>query len=333
MSWSLYDSLMNVYGTNEADRAVAQAKETFYMEAVDNPGYHPKCKRNGVPQRFLIERTDVPYKAKFVTFPDEEIWPGDLIEVNGLIYIIIEPPRFLDRINLVAVGRLCNINLKWQDFDGRICSSPVCLDAGVYSTTLNGTDTIQAPDKQFKLFVPYNDDTSKLYLDKRIAVDTRYDKHGKRVLECYRITGMNRVAKTYGEGGHLLICELRSSTYSPEHDNVDELICDYVAPADDDTPIVHPTCVITGRSRIRIGKSQTYAATFEDESGSVVPDLDAVWTLNGDTTGISLTDGEMLNSVSLSVLKDEDLIGAVVMLTATASDGSTHASMEIEVVG
>lgn len=333
MSWDVYDSLMSVYGTNEADCAVAQAKETFYLEAVDNPGYHPKCKRNGVPQRFLIERTDVPYKAKFVTFPEEEIWPGDLIEVNDLIYIIIEPPRFLDRINWAAVGRLCNINLKWQDFDGRICSSPVCLDAGVYSTTLNGTDTVQAPDKQFKLFLPYNEDTSKLYLDKRIAVDTRYDQHGKQILECYRITGMNRVAKTYGEGGHLLICELRSSTYSPEHDNVDELICDYVTPPEDDTPVVHPTCILTGRPRIRIGKSQTYSASFEDENGDAIMGINAVWTLNGDTEGVTLTDGEMSDTISLSVRKDEDLIGAVVLLTATASDGSTHASMEVEVVG
>ena len=332
MSWDVYDRMMNVYGTDEANRAVATAKETFYLEAVDNPGYHPDCKRNGVPQRFLIERTDVPYKAKFVTFPDEDIWPGDLIEVNGLVYIIIEPPRFLDRINWAAVGRLCNVNLKWQDFDGRICSSPVCLDAGVYSTTLNGTDTVQAPDKQFKLFLPFNDDTSKLFLDKRIAVDKRYDKHGRQILECYRITGMNRVAKTYGEGGHLLICELRSSNYSPEHDNVEELICDYIIPPTEDNPSEPPTCLINGRSTTRIGKSQKYTAAFVDANGNVLSGAEAVWTLDGDTTGWTMTPNGC-NTLMLSVDKKEELIGAVITLTATAQDGSAHASMEVEVIG
>ena len=332
MSWETYDRFMNVYGTNEADRAVAAAKETFYLEAVDNPSYHPNCKRNGVPQRFLIERTDVAYKAKFVTFPDEEIWPGDLIEVEDLIYIIIEPPRFLDRINWAAVGRLCNVNLKWQDFDGRICSSPVCLDAGVYSTTLNGTDTVQAPDKQFRLYAPFNSDTAKLYLDKRIAVDTRYDKHGKQILECYRITGMNRVAKTYGEGGHLLICELRSSNFSPEHDNVDELICDYVTPPDESDATTPPTCLLNGRSTMRIGKTQKYTAAFVNENDETISGVTAVWALNGDTMGWTLTPGAD-NTATLSVDKDENLIGSVVTLVAAADDDSAHASMEVEVVG
>lgn len=333
MSWDVYDRLMNVYGTNEADRAVMQAKETFYLEAVDNPGYYPNCKRNGVPQQFLIERTDVPYKAKFVTFPDEDIWPGDIIEVEDFIYIIIEPPRFLDRINWAAVGRLCNINLKWQDFDGRIFSSPACLDAGVYSTTLNGTDTIQAPDKQFKLFLPYTEETSRLHLDKRIAVDTRYDSHGRKILECYRITGMNRIAKTYGEGGHLLICELRSSSFSPEHDNVDELICDYTTPPVDETSVISTTCLLNGRSQIRIGKTQIYTAAFVDDAGEIMTDVYAVWSLDGATSGLTITSNATDNTVSLSVTKNEDWIGAVVTLTATASDNSTYASMEVEVVG
>ena len=332
MSWDVYDRLMNVYGTNEADRAVATAKETFYLEAVDNPGYHPDCKRNGVPQRFLIERTDVPYKAKFVTFPDEEIWPGDLIEVDDLIYIIIEPPRFLDRINWAAVGRLCNIDLKWQDFDGRICSSPVCLDAGVYSTTVNGTDTIQAPDKQFKLFMPFNDDTAKLYLDKRIAVDTRYDQHGNLILECYRITGMNRVAKTYGEGGHLLICELRSSLFSKEHDNVDLMICDYIDVAQPEPVDTELPCEILGRSKIRMGKSQQFTAKLLDAEGVELEHPAVVWQLVDAPNGVSSTQTEFSDQIVVHVNKDEDLIGAIFTVILSAGNGQYNATLEVEVI-
>lgn len=329
MSWDVYDTLMNVYGTNEADRAVNTAKETFYREAIDNPGYHPDCKRNGVPQRFLIERTDVPNKAKFVTFPDEKIYPGDLIEVNDLIYIIIEPPRFLDRINWAAVGRLCNIDLKWQDFDGRICHSPVCLDAGVYSTTLNGTDTLQAPDKQFKLFMPYTDETAKFYLDKRIAVDWRYDKHGKKVLECYRVTGMNRVAKTYGEEGHLLICELRSSTFSPEHDNVEELICDYVDPPTEPTEATSAQCNIIGRPSIRMGRSQQYTVAISTSDGTEIEAAGVSWDTAAVPVGIQTTVDDIC-TLTISIPKDEDWIGTVFNISVSADDAES-ATIEIEV--
>lgn len=332
MSWAVYERLLNVYGTNEADRAVNEAKETFCREAIDNPGYHPDCKRNGIPQRFLIERTDVPYKAKFVTFPDEEIYPGDLIEVEDYIYIIIEPPRFLDKITWAAVGRLCNIDLKWQNFDGRICHSPVCLDAGVYSTTLNGTDTIQAPDKQFKLYMPYNDETAQFYLDKRIAVDTRYDKHGKKILECYRVTGMNRIAKTYGQDGHLLICELRSSTFSSEKDNVDEMICDYVTPPEESDAIPSVSCVIAGRSTIRIGKTQQYTTSFFDANGDELTDCVTIWDVSDCGLPITTSIGDTDNTLLVSVPKDENLIGTVFVVKACADGTEEITSIEIEVV-
>ena len=334
MSWDVYDRFMTVYGDTECDRAIEQARETFLREAIDHPCYRPNCKRNGKPQRFLVERTDVPYKAKFVTFPTEEIFPGDLIEVENYTYIIIEPPRFVDRINWAAVGRLCNLTLRWQDFDGRICSSPVCLDAGVYSTTLNGTDTVQAPDKQFKLYAPYNEDTAKLYLDKRIAVDRRYDKHGNQILECYRITGTNRVAKTYGTGGHLLICELRSSNYSPEHDNTDELICDYVTPPkqDDGAPNA-ASCTIKGRKSIRIGHTQRYTVERTDNDGQTIDVNSPIWTYGGDTKYATMTPIQDHGAVDLSILKDEDAVGAIIRISATIDNGASYSTLEVEVIG
>lgn len=329
MSWGTYDRLLKVYGATTDEIAVNQAKETFLLEAVENPDYYPDCKRNGEPQRFLIERTDVPYKAKFVTFPDEEIYPGDLIEVRDLIYILIEPPRFLDKINWAAVGRLCNLDLHWQDFDGNILTCPVCLDAGVYSTTLNGTDTVQAPDKQFKLYLPYNEDTATLHLDQRIAVDTRFDKHGKTVLECYRITGMNRVAKTYGKGGHLLICELRSSTYSEEHDNLELMICDY-KPLDrpPDVPSDLP-CSIDGRKQVRIGGKQQYTAHFYNADGDEAADIVASWSLP-ESPLVMTADG---NSLTVKVPKNEDLIGNVYVVHLGGMETDVYSlDLEIEVI-
>lgn len=334
-NWALYERFMNAYGETEDERAVNLAKEDFLAEAVDNPDYRPNCKRNGVQQRFLVERTDVPYKAKFVTFPDEEIYPGDLVECNGLVFIIIEPPRYLERVNWAAIGRLCNLNLKWQDFDGNICSSWSSLDAGVFSTTINGTDTVQAPDKQFKLYLPYNEQTATLYLDKRIAVDTRYDQFGKTILECYRITGTNRVARTYGQQGHLLVAELRSSPFSEEHDNIEQMICDWREPGNTTQPQCAYRCKseISGRDRIRIGAKATYTATFYTRAGAVDETIEAEWDdIDCPQDVAYLIDG---NTVTLAVKKSEDLIGETVLLTMNAHNSVLYDTItkEVEVIG
>ena len=332
-TWGTYDRFMKIYGDTLVETTVNQAKETFLLEAVENPGYRPNCTRNGKPQRFLVERTDVPYKAKFVTFPDEEIYPGDVVECDGYIFIIIEPPRFLDRINWAAVGRLSNMTLHWQDFAGNICTSPVCLDAGVYSTTMNGTDTVQAPDKQFKLYLPFNEETATLHLEQRIAVDTRYDKFGNVILECYRITGMSRVARTYGAEGHLLVCELRSSTYSPEHDNVELMICDYRSPKEELPVVTELPCEISGRAKISIGKSQKYTAKFYAQDMSPVDDVTAAWDLSALPSSVSALCVCTDNVLTLKVPKDEDLIGETLIIGVSAQDSESYAAtMEIEVV-
>lgn len=331
--WAVYDALLKAYGNDIVETTVNEAQETFLLEAIENPDYRPNCTRNGVPQRFLVERTDVPYKAKFVTFPNEEIYPGDVVECDGYTFIIIEPPRFMERINWAAVGRLTNMTLHWQDFEGNICTSPVCLDAGVYSTTMNGTDTVQAPDKQFKLYLPYNEQTATLYLEKRIAVDTRFDKHGNTILECYRITGMSRVARTYGAEGHLLVCELRSSTFSPEHDNVELMICDYRAPQDAAPAATVLPCEISGRGRIGIGKTQKYIAKFYLQDEETLTDDVAVWDLSA--LPVEIANGCTIdgNTLSLVVPKNEDLIGETLLLRVTAQNTDSYeAALEIEVV-
>lgn len=334
INWSVYDAFMNAYGETEDERAVNRAKEDFLIEAVDNPDYRPNCLRNGVQQRFLVERTDVPYKTKFVTFPDEEIYPGDIIECDGHVFIIIEPPRFLERVTWAAVGRLCNLDLRWQDFDGNICNSYASLDAGVYSTTINGTDTVQAPDKQFKLYLPYNEQTATLYLDKRIAVDTRYDQFGKKILECYRITGTNRVAKTYGTGGHLLIAELRSSPFSEQRDNVEQMICDWIEPDSGQNKSCHRfyKSEISGRQQIRMGTTSKYNALFYDRYNQRDEQVVASWSVSAPQ---SVTSSEMDGVLSVCVPKDESLIGETITLALSANDSEAYRiiSMEIEVIG
>jgi hypothetical protein len=266
----------------------------------------------------VIDRTETSYKCKIIAFPDEDLYVGDLISVDDENLIVTEV-RSLNPLQKVGTAWLCNINLSFQNGTHDIITRPAVLDSGVYSTTKNGNEELQYVDKQFKLYLPYDDDTKKIYVDKRIAVDTRFDKHGKEILEVYSVTGINRVARSYGKGGHLLICELRSGTYSPSDDNLELMICDYIAENDSGSSVTEQLpCFISGRPTIMLGQTRTYTATFYDADNQEVSGIEPVWNIVGN---IEVSTQEVENTIKITVPNNEDYIGETIQLILTDTNG------------
>lgn len=316
-----YTNLLSSRGEADKDRIINMQIEHFLRLAPKSAGYEPDCKRNGEPQRFVVDRTQTAYKYDFIAFPGDKIEAGDIIECRGNRFIIAEPPRILNNVILCAKGWLCNLELKWQNGIGDIIRRWCVLDSGVYSTTKTNDDQYSVPDKQFRLYLPFDDDTKKLYVDKRLAVDTRYNSLGEEILECYAITGFNHIARSYG--GHLIICELRSSLYNAERDNIQEKICDYIYPASDESSDESKLSVV-GRNSIRIGTYRWYSACI-DENEELNSDIS--WRIDDDTKKISCnTDGSRLK---VSVPDDTNLIGKTFKIIAESSEHS--AEMEVEV--
>lgn len=323
MSWETYDALLSVRGTTPREIEINTNRVHFEDEMVRNPGYKADCKRNGIPQRFVVDRNEVSYKYKFIAFPGEQIAIGDIIECDGLFFLVTDSPRMLNEITLAAIGWQCNCKFRWQNGTPDIIERWGVLYSGVYSTTKTNDDQLSVLNKQYKMYLPYDDDTKKLYVDKRMAVDIRYDKRGNEILEAYAITGFNRIAKGYGSDAHLLICELKSSTYSKETDSLEEMICDYIkqgetaAPSDD--------LVIDGRDTIRIGASRRYTAKRQD--GTAVPNVS--WSIDKDEIG-SMQVGED-GMLTLSAKNDTSICGALITIRAEEENGD-KAEKTVEVI-
>ncbi|MBQ0099488.1 MAG: hypothetical protein KBS91_02945, partial [Firmicutes bacterium] len=161
---------------SEQDVLIREAKDNLALGMQGSIG-NAKIKRNGHYQNFVVSKTQVNYKYQISAFPDEELHIGDVIDYNDEKWIVTET-RIGSPLQTVGIMWLCNIELAFQNGTKDIIKRPAVLDAGVYSTTKNGNDEIQYVDKQFKLYLPYDEDTKKLFVDKRIAVDKRYDQHG-----------------------------------------------------------------------------------------------------------------------------------------------------------
>ena len=325
--WELYETKLNAYGETTRERQLEQAREDFYRESVKNPAYH-RALRNGVEQDFLIQRTDKTERFKITAFPGEDLNIGDYIEVWGETFLVYQT-RVQTTLNKTGILWLCNHKFRWQSFTPEIIERWGILDSGVYSTTIRGEDDVKYKNKQFKMIVPLDEETAKLYVDKRIAVDKMYDKRGNKILNVYQITGYDATGENFGEGSHILYLNLRSDEYNDDADNYDEVLCDYIAQDSEGEPDEGElSCLIKGSSAIRIGTSRKYTPVFYDSDGNEVSDITPIWSNEGLSDGITLS--EQNGKLVIAIPDDVRLIGSSITINLTA-DGYMTASTEISI--
>ena len=307
------------------DATIEEAQERLRRELVSSVNYRAEAKRNGVSQPMCLVPTQVRYKCTFICMPGDEIHSGDEIEAFGEHWIVIET-NSSNPVQTSGMAWLCNHLFRFQNWTSEIIERWGVLDSGVYSTTLNGNSSVRETDKQFKIYLPYDDDTSKIYVDKRFAVDTRFDSTGKEILECYQITGSNRVARSYGKGAHLLVLDARSDNASHDKDNMELLICDYIPPDSESVSTVGFD--IRGRNTISISSSRAFTIVTTDGRG-LSDDMVFRWSITPSLEAIAFS--ESGTSVRVIVPDDTSLIGEVLSISVSNKDGQTLATKKVEV--
>lgn len=318
MTWDLYETKLYAYGETKRERQLEQAREDFYREAVGNPAYH-KALRNGVEEDFLIQRTDKTERFKITAFPGNDLNIGDYIEVFDQTFLVYQT-RVQDTLNKTGILWLCNHKFRWQNFTSDIIERWGILDSGVYSTTIRGEDDVKYKNKQFKMLVPLDEDTKKLFVDKRIAVDVMFDRNGREILNVYQITGYDATSENFGEGAHILYLNLRSDEYNDNTDSIENMICDYIKPnEDEEIGVGELPCSISGSSYIRLGTRRKYTPTFFDEKENIVEDIVPVWELEENIEGVSIYEED--GKAVIEIADKEYLIGNKITLTLSDDSG------------
>ena len=298
------------------DLKISDAQQRIIHDMQTSVNYFEDAKRNGKTQPMVLVPTKTRYKCSFLCLPGDEIYSGDILECNGEHWIVIET-NTSNPIQHIGMAWLCNHEFAFQNWTSEVITRYGVLDSGVYSTTSAGDGHVRETDKQFKVYLPFDADTEKLYVDKRIAVDKRYNSYGQEILECYQISGANRVARSYGQGAHLLILELRSDNYSPEHDNVDLLICDYIAPEPE------PENKISGNTKVPIGVSRRYSVVAQE--GAVL-----VWSCSDPSIVVDVKAIDPTKA-TVTVPNDPALIGQTFVLTCSDTVHDKDYTIEVGV--
>ena len=329
MDFSLYKDYLHYDGETDYERNLNYYKWQFVDKAVKNPDYtNWDAKRNGVPQRFLIRRSEQYDRAILTTFPDEEICNGDYVEWNGLHWLVYETSD-AKSFQKTALLWLCNLELKFQNHTSTVYSRWCVCDSGVYSTTLGGDVKIQFPDKQLNIYLPLDEDTKYIYIDKRLAIGKRFDKDGNEILDVYDVTSTDTESKNFGHGSHIMRLYLRqASNYNPKTDSLELLVCNVIT-QDAPQPTTEKYAKISGYNKVRLGKSIVFTGSYFD-GDTEVEDVESVWEITPDIPFVETDDG-----IEIAIPKSDKYAGSIYNVSLSDVGGeyeTATVSFEVEVM-
>lgn len=323
-NWEQYDYRLTCNSSAKRRETIDSAVRSFSELASTNPGYQPMAKRNGETQPMIATRDK--NICKLAVFPQDNLCAGDLIECYNETWLVVDSYR--DEFGLItATSWLCNYELKFQNGNSDILTTKCVIDDGSYST--NTRHDITTSNAQYNLYLPLNDDTQKIYIDKRFAVGTMINQYGEEILQVMKVTWVDTFDQQQDSDGHLLKLRITDDLYNKETDNVSLKICDYISNEESgkDDENKEPTTTeaeyyftINGKDTLRIGTSRTYTYNILDASGNVVEDkaVEANWSIDNTDCSTSIIG----DSCKITVPLDDSLIGTEITLSITAVDES-----------
>lgn len=317
--FDVYRTYLGGAGATRYDRVVASAREDLLRHAADNPDYHADTKRNDVAQPMILTRSGEDQSYNIICLPGDVVFAGDIIDAFGEKWIVMQS-RADDTTHMTGIMHQCNHLFRFQNFTSDIVERWSYIKQSGYSSEVTGTNQLQKAEEQFAIYMSFDEGTDKMFTDKRLASHLEYDKYGQRSLSTFKVLAADQNTKSYNKGDHLLFIKAIRDVYSPTKDNIDELICDYIAPGEayvptepDEKPVPTPEqpkllkCEIIGTPKIMLGRSRTFKPVFYDADGfDVTETVPAQWSYpDMDGVTFSITEGNL----KISAGKDDSLIG------------------------
>ncbi len=298
----------------ESDRAedISFAQQSYAETIQESTAYQEGALRNGQPQPIVASRLETK-KCKISVAPDGEMNIGDLIYVFNEYWLCME--LYTDEYGL-TYGEIwmCNHKFHYQDHDLNCIEKYAIIDDGSYS---KGNDkAIPVTDNSYTCYVSLDDESSALYVDKRLAIDVVIDAKGEEILEVGKIVWLDTKSKNFGEGSHLLAFGLNDDVYNKEYDSIELMICDYKTEENTSENIANEDggyLTISGRDNIRIGTGRTYRASIIKADGnSEEITFDVEWSIVDAPNGVLIE--AKGNECILHIPLEDELIGTTLQI-------------------
>lgn len=225
-----------------------------------------------------------------------------------------------------------NYIFKWI-FDGKVCSvlGVQRIQQSYNSGSWDG-DRITFVDNVTAMIVPTNSDTVKIGYNQRFIISD-----SKRYPPL--VYQVSKIEDTQQHG--LTTFKFTQETFDAAHDNAELGICNYYSSQiepitpDQQADIKQPAIIITysgTKPEIKVGGNyKTFTPVFRNETTTV-----SKWAISDENGDVSEDTNYTIkyadNQMKLKIARNYNLIGKVLIIKATGSDGSAG-EIKIEVVG
>jgi len=226
--WEKQRQLLGESVTSRQNHARRLAVESLTAIERNSAAYQSDAKRNGELQPMLIVRMK-PTECRITLFPDMQLFAGDYVDCFSDRWLVTEV--FTDEnTNRFAKARLCNHLFKFQNDTPDIIERwGVVLD----SNHLNRNERqLPLENGWYQGYLPLDENTKKLYIDKRFALGTAFNNRGEQILSVIKVVWLDQTTANLSEGDSLMKLRLEIDVFNPQADNINKMICDYISVKD-----------------------------------------------------------------------------------------------------
>lgn len=318
VDWGLYEQLLGngMHSVNRRDVVISDAVQSFVSGMVDDPAYQNSSVVEGEITPLVASRTST-LECAVKAAPGTDLRIGDMVECFGEHWIVVD--LYVDKVGIInAVMWMCNHLIKFQNGSSSVHARHCVVDDGTYSKKSTDPDAY-IMSNTYKVYMTIDEETRRLYVDKRLSFGTIVSSFGEDILEVYKIVGIDGISRNFGDGSHLLVMTVQRDVYDAETDSISDGICNiYKEETSTAAPVTTGSCAISGRDSVRLGMSRKYTVAFTDAGGNSV-DAKALWTVAAPDGVTHVCDG---NECAITVPLKYNLVGEEIVISVTNEDGS-----------
>lgn len=293
--------------------------------AANSPGYKT-VQIDDVDRNILVVRSGVITSKYIYALPNEDFDVGQVVYWNGSHWLITQ--RDLDN-DIITRGFMeqCNREITWQNPKTRKIFSLWATVKKPYYSNLESSGRIEVSTREFKIQMPYTDESKLINIGKRFMLET-IDGEPKT----YRCTSIDSITDRYDRDGRItgfINMNVEQDLYNPDTDNMEVGICDYLIP-DDYLKEVFDEGEISFRGEATVkagGSRKRFTGKFNNSDDIGTWDVDF-----GEIPEDELTYEVDGNDIRISVADNMYLVGKTFILRFKDSDDNISAEIEIGVI-
>lgn len=320
INWDLYAKQLQHKGMTSRDRIISREKEALIAQFEKAPSTKNTLV-DGELKKMIVSSTQVLNEKTFVLMPGDTIKIGDIVVWENLHWLVVE----LDFDNTIAYkGRItqCNRQIRWQNAVTKDIIERWCLMTKPYTSNVTNGTQISVSNREYKVQIPYDDETKLVDLDKRFMLELINGK--PRTYSCTSVDQQTNVYQDLENG--FIVWNLSQDEACHPNDNVDLMVCDYVqGDGDQENPNIY---MISGMDVLRAGLGEflyTLTPTIESQKN-------IAWNYSIQTDKREFVHMEQNEDNSVLLSAESQAIGAIIELYVTNRLGEEIARKSIEVV-